>query len=129
MKLTAASCVLLASLLAGCSKNDPGNEAATNANPTSTDSAQATAAVATPSVASATPSVASATGTVEAIDATAGKITLAHEPVEALGWPAMTMGFKAIPEQIAGVQVGQKVNFQFESRGMDATITQIEPAQ
>ena len=69
--------------------------------------------------------VASATGTVEAVDAAVGKITIAHGPVEALGWPAMTMGFKATPEQIASVQAGQKVRFEFQAQGMEATIITI----
>jgi hypothetical protein len=34
-----------------------------------------------------------AEGTVKAIDALGGKVTLAHGPVPALKWPAMTMGF------------------------------------
>lgn len=41
-------------------------------------------------------------GKVVAIDAAAREITLAHDPIPALGWPAMTMGFKvndAIPLQ------------------------------
>ncbi len=155
MKFTRHVCILLALLLVGCSESGPGNDAAatnakTDAAPPSAAaatpsvasatpsvasatpsvaSATPSVASATPSVASATPSVASATGTVESIDAAAGKITLAHGPVESLGWPAMTMAFKVTPEQIAAVQVGQRVNFQFESRGMDATITQIEPAR
>lgn len=77
----------------------------------------------------ATTTKASATGTIEAIDAAAGKITIAHEPVPSLQWPAMTMGFRATPEQIASVQVGQTVRFDFESKGMDAAITQIVPVE
>ncbi|WP_394697339.1 copper-binding protein [Pseudoxanthomonas japonensis] len=70
-----------------------------------------------------------AMGTIESVDAAAGKITIAHGPVEALKWPAMTMGFKAAPEQVASVQAGQKVQFEFTTQGMAATITRIEPAQ
>ena len=33
------------------------------------------------------------TAVVKAVDATNDKVTLAHEPVEGLNWPAMTMGF------------------------------------
>jgi Cu(I)/Ag(I) efflux system protein CusF len=77
----------------------------------------------------ATATKASATGTIEAIDAAAGKITIAHEPVPSLQWPAMTMGFRATPEQVASVQVGQTVRFDFESKGMDAAITQIVPVE
>lgn len=71
---------------------------------------------------------ASATGTVEAIDVAAGKITLAHGPVDALGWPAMTMDFKATPEQVSSVRPGQHVRFEFTAQGMAATITRIEPS-
>lgn len=70
-----------------------------------------------------------ATGTVESIDAAAGKITIDHGPVDALGWPAMTMGFQATPEQIASVQAGQRVRFEFTAEDMNATITRIEPLQ
>ena len=50
-------------------------------------------------------------GQVKAVDATAGKITLHHGPVPALGWPAMTMEFKAAPALLQGVKPGQKVKF------------------
>lgn len=72
---------------------------------------------------------ATATGTVESIDATAGKITIAHGPVASVNWPAMTMAFKATPEQIASVKPDQNVEFEFESKGMDATLTRIAPVQ
>lgn len=68
---------------------------------------------------------ATAIGTIKAIDAKSGKITLAHGPVPELDWPAMTMAFKATPEQIANAKVDQKVQFEFEAQGMDATITKI----
>jgi Cu(I)/Ag(I) efflux system protein CusF len=75
----------------------------------------------------ATPATAS--GTVESVDAAAGKIVIAHGPVDALKWPAMTMGFTATPEQSKAVQAGQKVTFDFNSQGSNNTITRIEPAQ
>ncbi len=68
-----------------------------------------------------------ASGTVESVDTGAGKITIAHGPVEALKWPAMTMAFKASPEQLASAKPGQKVEFEFESKGADNTITRITP--
>lgn len=76
--------------------------------------------------ASAAGTSATATGTVDKVDAAAGTITISHGPVETLNWPAMTMGFKATPEQVASVQAGQDVSFEFTSSGMDATITSIE---
>ncbi|MBB1062053.1 MAG: copper-binding protein [Dokdonella sp.] len=72
---------------------------------------------------------ASATGTVQAVDAAASKITIAHGPVEVLQWPAMTMAFKATPEQIASVRAGQKVQFEFTAEGMNATIIRVQSIQ
>lgn len=72
---------------------------------------------------------ASASGTVESVDKEAGEITIAHGAVKEVDWPAMTMAFKATPEQIASVRAGQKVDFQFEAKGMEATITSISPAK
>jgi Cu(I)/Ag(I) efflux system protein CusF len=72
---------------------------------------------------------ASATGIVKVVDATAGKITISHGPVAALNWPAMTMAFKATPQQLASVHVGQKVDFEFLSKGMDGTLTRIWPGK
>ena len=72
---------------------------------------------------------ASATGIVKVVDTTAGKITISHGPVAALKWPAMTMAFKATPAQLAAVHVGQKVDFEFMSKGMDGTLTRIGPAK
>ena len=117
-------------LLAGCSQapsNPEGTKAASAEDAKQPAAEPAPMASETPAMAdeAAAATKASATGTVEAVDAAAGKITIAHEPVDALKWPAMTMGFKATPEQIASVQAGQKVQFEFESQGMNATITQI----
>jgi Cu(I)/Ag(I) efflux system periplasmic protein CusF len=116
-------------LLAGCSQA-PGNAGDSDTSGTGNAPAAEPAPMANASPAMATAAKqASATGTVEAVDTAAGKITIAHGAVEALQWPAMTMGFKATPEQAASVQVGQQVQFEFESQGMDATITQITPVE
>ncbi|MEQ1511502.1 MAG: copper-binding protein [Lysobacteraceae bacterium] len=121
MKLFAL--VFTATLLAGCSQA-PSNPVDTSAAPAAA-APMSGATTAMPEEAAATK--ASASGTVKSVDASAGKITISHGPVESLKWPAMTMGFKATPAQVASVQVGQKVEFEFESRGMDGTITQITP--
>jgi len=68
---------------------------------------------------------ASATGTVESVDVVNGKITIAHGPVPALKWPAMTMAFAATPEQLQSVRAGQQVDFEFMSQGMSASLTSI----
>ncbi|HAW25204.1 MAG TPA: hypothetical protein DCX38_17920, partial [Pseudomonas sp.] len=69
---------------------------------------------------------ATATGTVKKVDKDKETVTIAHGPVEALGWPSMTMGFKAQPGQLEGVKEGDRVEFDFSSKGMDSTITRIE---
>lgn len=70
-----------------------------------------------------------AVGVVKAVDATKGAITLSHEAVPEIKWPAMTMAFSATPAQMASVKVGQKVQFEFTAVGMKAAITKIEPAE
>ena len=55
-----------------------------------------------------------ATGVVKKVDAKAGKVTLAHEPVPSMKWPAMTMGFQVEDKMLLdNLAVGQKVNFDF----------------
>jgi Cu(I)/Ag(I) efflux system protein CusF len=66
-----------------------------------------------------------AVGVVKAVDAALGTITLSHEPVASIKWPAMTMPFKAGKEQIAAVKPGDRVNFEFVAQGMNATLTAI----
>lgn len=52
------------------------------------------------------------TGVIIEIDAKAGTVTIKHQPIASLGWPAMTMGFKATPSSLLkGLKVGQKVAF------------------
>jgi Cu(I)/Ag(I) efflux system periplasmic protein CusF len=70
-----------------------------------------------------------AVGVVRAVDAAKGTITLSHEPVASIKWPAMTMAFKASKELVAGVKVGDRVNFEFTAKGMDGTITAIKNAK
>lgn len=61
-----------------------------------------------------------ASGRVQAIGN--GTITLAHGPVQALQWPAMTMTFQ-IPETVnPGVSIGDQVDFTFETAGGEPTV-------
>jgi Cu(I)/Ag(I) efflux system protein CusF len=116
MKLQTA---LFVAALFAASLQQPSN--AGNTSPASAQSMQSqTTAVGTR---------ASATGRVMIVDATAGRITISHGPVAALKWPAMTMAFKATPAQMAAVHVGQKVDFEFVSKGMDGTLTRIGPTK
>ena len=76
------------------------------------------------------PADAQGTGVVKAIDATKGTITLQHEAIAAIGWPAMTMTFKVDPPALLQkVKVGDKVQFTLHPAGMASTVTSITPAQ
>ena len=51
-------------------------------------------------------------GVVRAIDAQAGTVTVAHGPIAALNWPAMTMAFPVQSrDMLTGVAVGARVHF------------------
>lgn len=66
-----------------------------------------------------------AAGTVTAIDAAKGTITLDHGTMSGIGWPAMTMGFGIKPEQLTGIKVGDKVDFEIDWDGKAGTVTKI----
>jgi Cu/Ag efflux protein CusF len=70
----------------------------------------------------------SATGQVEAIGE--GSLTIAHDPIEELSWPAMTMGF-SVPNTalVAGIEPGDIVAFSFRREGNDNVITEIAPQE
>ena len=66
-------------------------------------------------------------GRVEAL--TPDSITLSHEPVPAIGWPAMTMTFKlGSPALAKGVKVGDRVAFGFEQRPAGPIVRRLAPA-
>ena len=92
----------------------------------------ASAPAATASTAPAARSVShKAHGTVDSIDAKAGTVTLNHDPVASLKWPAMTMDFTlANPALIQGLKPGAAINFEFVERGAgEWVITGISPAK
>jgi Cu(I)/Ag(I) efflux system protein CusF len=65
-----------------------------------------------------------ATGIVKKVDAKAGLVTLAHEPVKSMHWPAMTMGFQVKDKMLFDkLAVGKKVDFEFvqDSKGYVVT--------
>jgi Cu(I)/Ag(I) efflux system periplasmic protein CusF len=86
-------------------------------------------ALAVPAAAQSTTPAASykATGTITRVDPAAGRVTIAHGPVQALKWPAMTMTFgvgdRALLER---ARPGKKVRFQFAKQGSDYVITRID---
>lgn len=57
--------------------------------------------------------IAQTTGRVETVSPTA--ITISHQPVPSIGWPAMTMTFRVLdPALTKGVKVGDQVRFAFD---------------
>jgi Cu(I)/Ag(I) efflux system membrane fusion protein len=85
-----------------------------------------------PTPAPATPAKAQAQlyetrGRIEAIQG--DQITFSHEPVPAIGWPAMTMTFKVDPATLArGLKIGDRVGFAFEQRPEGPVVRRITPA-
>jgi len=74
----------------------------------------------------AAPQTAEGQGTVKAVDAKAGTITIAHGPIAALKWPAMTMKFKVEKASILnGVAVGKKIHFVLKNIGGKPVVTEI----
>ncbi|MBB3893299.1 Cu/Ag efflux protein CusF [Phenylobacterium haematophilum] len=67
-----------------------------------------------------------AKGVVTAVDVAAGTITLDHEEIPEVSWPAMTMGFKATPELAQSVKVGDKVAFDLTVKDGAGEITAIQ---
>ena len=68
-----------------------------------------------------------AVGVVKKVDAKAGKVTLAHDPVKTMNWPAMTMTFqvkdKAMLDKLGE---GKTIEFEFENRGKEHVITSVK---
>ncbi len=69
----------------------------------------------------------SAAGNVTAI--AGDRVTISHGPVEGLGWPAMTMTFRAgDPAMLRGIAVGDRVTFRFRQNGNDYPLTSLSKA-
>ena len=62
-------------------------------------------------------------GVVKDINATDGMVTLVHEPIKSLNWPAMTMGFKVKDKSVIGkIKPGDKVEFTLVQVGKEYLI-------
>jgi len=69
-----------------------------------------------------------ATGVIKALDAKAGTVTLQHGPILGLGWPAMTMVFKAAPPtMLKGLKVGQTVDSDVRTPPTGPEVTAFRP--
>ena len=125
-KMKTLTPVLAIALLAACSAPAPsGNPAASDAPPATAAPAPVTdqAPASVPPVNQATRATGS--GTIEAIDSEARTITIAHGPVEALQWPAMTMTFRAPDVDLGSLEKGDRVEFDLAASGMEGTIVRI----
>ena len=70
------------------------------------------------------PQLAETVGRIEAIDPTS--VTISHEPVPAIGWPAMTMTFRvADPALARGYRKGDRVRFGFDQPTEGPTLRRI----
>ncbi len=98
-------------LLAGCGEKAPGNDTGAT-TPAATNAAGPMANMAEMDMSVPEAKTAKGTGTVTAIDKAAGPVTLDHGPIAEAGWPAMTMAFKAKPQSLESVSVGDKVAFE-----------------
>jgi Cu(I)/Ag(I) efflux system protein CusF len=67
------------------------------------------------------------TAVVKKVDRAAGRVSLAHDPIKSMDWPAMTMTFtvkdKALLDKLAP---GSKVEFEFLHQGTDYVITSVK---
>jgi Cu(I)/Ag(I) efflux system membrane fusion protein len=68
-----------------------------------------------------------AAAVVRGVDAASHKVKLAHEPIEALKWPAMTMNFEVDPGvSLESLEEGQRIHFSMVEEGKnDWVIDQI----
>ena len=60
------------------------------------------------------------TGVVKKVDAAKGTVTLAHDPIKSLKWPAMTMDFRVRDKaSLATLKPDQKIEFELieENKG------------
>ena len=66
-------------------------------------------------------------GVVKKVDPKTGSVTLAHEPVPSMKWPAMTMAFQVRDKaMLSQLGEGKKVDVEFEQRGREYVITSVK---
>ncbi|MDR2141111.1 MAG: copper-binding protein [Deltaproteobacteria bacterium] len=66
-------------------------------------------------------------GVIQALDAPNHKISVTHEPIAALNWPAMTMTFKVADlENLRDLAVGDQILMDFQAAGSDYLIVFLE---
>lgn len=71
-------------------------------------------------------SVIHGTGVVKDIDLTNKKITISHEAIPAINWPAMTMRFTFTDLNFGNLKAGDQVNFTFIQQGNISLLQEIK---
>src|SRR5262245_12011642 len=65
-------------------------------------------------------------GVVKSVDPAKGRVTLDHEPIKSMNWPAMTMAFSVKDKKLFdSLQSGKKVEFDFVQEGKEQVITAV----
>ena len=68
-----------------------------------------------------------ATGIVTKVDAAKGRVSIKHDPIQSLKWPAMTMAFTVKDKKLLDkLAVDKKVDFEFVQRGKDYIVTSVK---
>jgi len=68
-----------------------------------------------------------ATGIVKKVDTKSGVVTLTHEPVKSMNWPAMTMGFQVKDKMLYDkFTVGKKVDVEFVKGSKGYVVTTVK---
>jgi len=68
----------------------------------------------------------SGNGVIKAINADDNTLNLQHDPIDELGWPAMTMDFSVMGDvDLSGLSVDQTIMFQLEKHGDNYMITSV----
>ena len=68
-----------------------------------------------------------AAGVVTEVDAGKGKVTIKHEPIQSLKWPAMNMVFTVKDKALLGkLAKDKKVDFEFKKVDKDYVITSVK---
>lgn len=66
-------------------------------------------------------------GVVVSIDKNAGNLTISHGPIQHLGMPGMTMGFRAgDPALLEGIKPGDKIRFHADVVGGTFTVLKVK---
>ena len=76
------------------------------------------------------PQTAEGEGVVRSIDTRANTVTIAHGPIAALNWPAMTMAFRVhSPEMLNGIAVGARVHFELMNDNGQPMVSELHVLQ